>query len=44
MISEYNEKQLEEIKNVVKEMSEMMIRNLEGNNMYKKQMKMNEKM
>ena len=49
MISEYSkcveedDKQLKEIKNAVQEMSEMMISTLEEK-MYKKQMRMNEKM
>ena len=49
VISEYNkcveedEKQLEDIKKAVQEMSEVMIRTLEEK-MYKKQMMMNEKM
>ena len=49
VISEYNkcveedEKQLEETKKAVQDMSEMMIRTLEEK-MYKKQMRMNEKM
>ena len=49
VISDYNkcveedEKQLEKIKKAIQEMSEMMIRTFEEK-MYKKQMKMNEKM
>ena len=40
---EEDEKQLKEIKNAVQDLSEMIIRTLEEK-MYKKQMKMNEKM